>query len=109
MVNKKCIKAIEILKYILNQRGINIDKIAIFGSYAKGKQKKGSDIDIIIVSKDFEDKDIFERISTVRGLHGELVKKINMPADIMYYSPAEWKKGSSLIIQQAKEKGQIYT
>ena len=109
MAKRKNIKAVNILKELVKQRGMALDKIVVFGSYARGEEKKGSDIDIIIVSRDFEGKDIFDRVEIASGLHRELVEKTMMPADIMYYSPTEWEQGNSLIINQAKEEGIVYT
>ena len=109
MAKRKFIRVIRILKDLTRQKGIDVDRIVVFGSYARGEEKKGSDIDIIIVSRDFEGKDIFDRVEIASGLHRELVEKTMMPADIMYYSPTEWEQGNSLIINQAKEEGFIYT
>jgi predicted nucleotidyltransferase len=109
MAKRKFIRTISILKDLTRQKGVDVDKIVVFGSYARGEEKKGSDIDIIIVSRNFEGKDIFERVEIASGLHRELVEKTMMPADIMYYSPTEWGKGNSLIINQAKEEGIVYT
>jgi len=96
-----------ILKELLEQRGIVIDKIVIFGSYAKGKEKEDSDIDIIIVSKDFRDKSIFERVELTTGVGLELVRRTKKLFDIMYYSDKEWEKGSSLTINAAKDEGVV--
>lgn len=109
MAKKKHIKALSILKNLIIQRGITIERIVIFGSYARGEEKKGSDIDIIVVSRDFEGKDIFEKVEIASGLHRELVERTMMPADIMYYSPTEWEEGNSIIIDMAKEEGIVYT
>ena len=107
MVKRKIIKAVKTLEGFLKERGIDIYKIVVFGSYASGKETKESDLDIIVVSKNFEKKDIFERVELVRGIHRELVEKYTVPMDMMYYSPTEWKNGSSLIINAAKEQGQV--
>ncbi|MEA2041826.1 MAG: nucleotidyltransferase domain-containing protein [Bacteroidota bacterium] len=49
--------------------GIHIDKALLFGSYAKGKQHKFSDIDIALISKQF----------TLNFLHNnKLTSKINI-------------------------------
>lgn len=109
MAKRKNIKTINILKELVKQRGMDVDRIVIFGSYARGEEKKGSDIDIIIVSRDFEGKDIFERVEITSGIHRELVERIMKPVDIMYYSPTEWEKSNSLIMNQAKEEGVVYT
>ena len=107
MAERKIVKAVKILEKLFQKRGIEIYKIVVFGSYAKGKEKKESDLDIIVVSENFEGKDIFEKVKLVSGIHRELVEKIIMPVDIMYYSPTEWEKGSSLIINAAREEGEV--
>lgn len=95
-------KAVETIKKLLKLRGIDTYKIVVFGSYAKGIPKKDSDLDIIVVSKDFEDKDIFKRVELVNGIHSELVDIIRLPVDLLYYSVSEWKKGNSLILSSVK-------
>jgi len=52
----------------LRENNISIENAYLFGSYAKGKNRKWSDIDIAIVSKAFEgnrikDKDKIRRIT----------------------------------------------
>ena len=48
--SKKIIKKIEENKESLQKYGV--EKIGIFGSFLKGKQKKKSDIDILVVLKE---------------------------------------------------------
>jgi len=68
MVNKEIIGIKETLLNLFQKKGIKITKIAIFGSYAKGRQKVDSDIDIIIVSPDFRNEDIFEKVELTTGI-----------------------------------------
>lgn len=93
------------LPRLLQQRGIDTEKIVIFGSYAKGNQKPDGDIDIMVISSDFRDRDIFEKVELTNGIHRQLVKMTKKAVDIMYYSDLEWKRGHSLIITAAKEDG----
>jgi predicted nucleotidyltransferase len=47
-----------IMKYVEEvAKKYEIDAIILFGSYAKGNNTEDSDIDIAIISKDFEDID----------------------------------------------------
>ncbi|MCD6471787.1 nucleotidyltransferase domain-containing protein [Candidatus Aerophobetes bacterium] len=78
MVKREVVKAVKILEKLLRERGIKIYKIVVFGSYAKGKEKKESDLDIIVVSDNFEGKNIFEKVKLVSGIHRKLVEKIIM-------------------------------
>jgi len=106
MLAKDIEKLREILLASFQERGINAEKIVIFGSCVKDrKSRKDSDVDLVIVSKDFRNKDIFERIELARGVHRKLVAEIMKPFDIMYYSDEEWKKRKSLIINTAKNEG----
>ena len=45
----------------LGELGVDVSQIILYGSYAKGKPKDYSDIDIAVVSPTFEKLDIFKR------------------------------------------------
>ena len=107
MVKREIIKIKNILIELLESRGIDTEKIVIFGSYVKGEEKKDSDIDIIIVSRDFRNKNIFERVEITRGIHRKLIEEVMKPFDIIYNSDEEWERGHSLIINEAKEEGEV--
>jgi predicted nucleotidyltransferase len=107
MAKKEIIKLKKVLSKALKDKGISVSQIILFGSSAKGKAREDSDIDIIIVSKDFRNKDIFEKAELTRGIHRELVKQIMRPFDILYYSDVDWRIGHSLIIHAAKIDGQV--
>lgn len=42
----------EFVKRIKKDYGDKIEKIILFGSYARGEAKEGSDIDVLIITKD---------------------------------------------------------
>jgi len=109
MSERKNIKTwiVKILKQMFQERGLSLDKIVIFGSLAKGMQREDSDIDIIIVSKDFRKKSIFERVELIAGVGRELVRRTKKPIDMLFISDQEWDKGNSLVINAAKKEGQI--
>jgi len=100
-------RIVKILRQMFQERGLSLDKIVIFGSLARGKQSQDSDIDIIIVSKDFRKKSIFERVDLIAGIGRELVRRTKKPYDILFYSDQEWEKGNSLVINAAKKEGHI--
>jgi predicted nucleotidyltransferase len=92
-----------ILEKLLAQKEISADKIVVFGSRSRGNYQPDSDIDIIIISRNFEKKGIFERVAMASGIHRQLVKKINIPVDLLYFSPSEWEKGDSLIAASVRQ------
>lgn len=56
-------KIIEIIKKFANEAvidKINISEIILFGSYAKGNYNEWSDIDIAVISSDFEGIRLFD-------------------------------------------------
>ncbi len=95
------------LEKLLQERGIVMDKIVVFGSFIRGGFGQESDIDIIIVSPDFRNKGIFERVKLTTGIGRELVKRFKRPFDLIYYSDVEWEKKNFLLINEAKEYGEV--
>lgn len=93
------------LRQLLKEKGINTDKIVVFGSFGRGTENKESDIDLVIVSKTFRDKSFLERIELTTGVGRKLVKSFRKPFDLMFYSDLEWEEGGSLVIHAAKQEG----
>lgn len=53
----------EIRRFIKRvKRDIDIEKVILFGSYAEGKQREWSDIDLAVISDDFKKMNHFERM-----------------------------------------------
>jgi len=89
------------------QKGISVSKIIMFGSSVTGRKHRDSDIDIIVISKDFRNTTIFERTDLTSGVGWELVKQTKKPFDVLYFSDREWRTGNSLIINAAKKSGSV--
>ncbi|HHT9121064.1 MAG TPA: nucleotidyltransferase domain-containing protein [Candidatus Hypogeohydataceae bacterium YC41] len=49
-------------KQKLEAMGIKVKKIILFGSYASGKAREDSDIDLVVISNNFRDMDLWERL-----------------------------------------------
>lgn len=60
-------KAIDAYYHLLTTSGIQVDKVILFGSYAKGSAEKWSDLDLCIVSPQFG-KDRFDEGVTLARL-----------------------------------------
>lgn len=100
--------AIKYLKNLLEKKGLEIDKIILFGSYARGDYKEDSDIDVVVVSEAFKGKGIFEKAKLMGDVEWKLVEKYPIPLDIITMSPEDLKKGVSPTSQYAKEGEVIY-
>jgi len=79
-----------------------INKMLLFGSYSKGKQRKWSDIDLIIVSSKFKGKKSYKR---ARKLYDYW--NLDYPVDFLCYTPEEFNKlkNQITIVREAVEEG----
>ena len=77
-------------KYIQNLEllGITVQKVILFGSQARGIFKKESDIDIAVVSKDFEKMGLWEQAKYL----GRAARDLPYPIEALGFSPSQLKK-----------------
>lgn len=93
---------IEILhkfKEALEDSNIFVERLVLFGSYANGDWHEGSDIDVAVVSKSFEDKSYWERIEIL----SQAIYKVFEPIEAVAFSPDEWENSDRIIVQIARE------
>lgn len=76
--------------------GMGVERVILFGSYAKGHPREDSDIDLIVVSKDFEKMNIRERLEML----GIASARIMQPIQAKGYTPLE---------MESKEKDSFLT
>jgi len=89
--------AIRFLEQRLINSGLNISKIILFGSQAREQANEDSDIDIVIISEDFEDKEIFERCEMTKDAEIMTIREFMIPIDIITMTPDEFDSESSII------------
>jgi len=75
----------------LAANGLKDSRIALFGSALTGNMHSESDIDMIVVSKSFENKNIFERINMTVKAQLEVQRKYIIPMDILLKTPEEYE------------------
>jgi len=78
------------LKELLVKSGLNLDSIALFGSALRDELHEDSDIDLIIISSDFSNKDIFERSQMTMKAEIDTIKRFKVSMDILNLSPEEY-------------------
>lgn len=87
-MDKEITEIIERFKQSLEKLGVKTKKIIIFGSYAKGKAKKHSDIDVVVISDDFKNIDLFKRLEII-GI--ALAKaRVMEPVEALGYTEEEY-------------------
>lgn len=88
----------------LEQHGLHLSQVILYGSYATGRQHEGSDIDLIVVSEDFVGKNYLERLDLVEDALYELWE----PIEAVLMTPDEWEQGDSMIAQFARKGECVY-
>lgn len=83
-----------------------VDKMILFGSFARGDFRKDSDVDLIVVDKKFSKLGRFERGKGF-WISWHEKHKIPHPVDFIFYSPKEFEKLSKevSIVSEALREG----
>lgn len=88
------------------QKSISVQKIVLFGSYAYGEPHDGSDIDLLVVSKDFKGMDQVERVRLLMGIARQLDAMVDI--EVLGFTPQEFASISPLsTLSIAKTKGRV--
>ena len=88
----------------LESAGIRPEKILLYGSYAVGNWRPDSDIDLVVISEDFEGKSYWQRIDLLSAA----IYKVFQPIEAVAMTPQEWENGDSLIVDYARNGEVVY-
>lgn len=102
-MDKEIRSVIDKYKQGLETLGIRVKKIILYGSYASGNAKNESDIDLLVLSDDFEKMDLWERLS----LLGRARMGIKRPMEILGFTEEEFKaeQRGTFVGDEIKTKG----
>jgi len=78
--------------------------LIIFGSYAAGTYREGSDIDIVVISEDFAGKDYWKRIDVL----SDAIYEVFEPIEAIPFTPEEWESGRSDIVEYSRKGEVVY-
>ncbi len=104
-MDKKISKALKEFKAALAALGIRVSRLILFGSYATGETKEGSDIDVAVISDDFKGMNLLQRLETIGLAFAKA--KIMEPIEAIGYTEEEFtSKGKGTFIgDEVKSKG----
>jgi len=97
---KKVIKEVEDFIGILESEKVPIDSMYIFGSYAKGKQRKWSDIDVCVISPRFGNA-----WKAMLYLWEKRPKDCGLTIEPVGYSPKDFAEDPSPFVYEIKKYG----
>ena len=72
----------------LENRGIHVERVILYGSYAKGMAKSYSDVDLVIISKDLAKWPPIERLQML----SRATLHVDAPLEVLGYTPQEIKE-----------------
>ncbi len=101
MVERAIIKIIEQFVNALGKEGIKVDKVILYGSYTLERQRKYSDIDVAIVSRDFGKDPVEEGMQLFRIAGGIDPRIEPVPISLESYEKDTWIP----LIYEIREKG----
>jgi predicted nucleotidyltransferase len=88
----------------IEARGINIDKLILYGSYPRGDYREGSHIDLILISEDFKNHDYWSRIDIL----SEAIYDVFAPIEVVGFTPEEWNNQTSPLYDYAEQGVILY-
>lgn len=91
----------KIIKQI--KKDYNPEKIILFGSFAYGRPKENSDVDLIVIKKTKERA--IKRMMRMAG-----IVKSSLGTDILVYTPREWNaalKEGNFFVKEIADNGKI--
>lgn len=104
MANKTIVKAIQKYLQYVREQGIPVSYGVLFGSYAKGKAHKWSDVDLLVVSPKYDRKRTTKDYENLWMYASRTDNRIEpIPVGEKQYKEDD----SSLIIEVARREGQI--
>ena len=84
------LEIIAFMQHVLVKHGVTPCHIALFGSFLHGNNHAESDLDMIIISEAFEEKDYDQRIYMTIEPQKEVMKRFLVPMDILLKTPQEY-------------------
>lgn len=96
---------LSVVRHYINilSRYIEIQEAYLFGSYVKGTWLKSSDIDLVIVSRDFKELKFLERLELLYGIQWR--NNITPFIEVIPLTPEEFieRRDRSAVLRDAKK------
>jgi len=98
------LKIIHRFKKAVESRDVTIKQIILFGSFKDGTFREDSDIDLVVISDDFDGMDYWQRIDIL----SEAIYEVFEPIEAVAITPDEWNRRESLVVDYARNGEVVY-
>ena len=78
----------------LDLNGIRVARAILFGSFAQGRMREWSDIDVALISRDYRPTDFRQRVRI-----GLICQDVDVRMETVVYRPEDFRKGEPLAME----------
>jgi len=100
---RKLMRVLDYLHEQLEESGIRVSRIILFGSQVKKTAVNDSDIDVVIVSDNFRRKDLWKRTEMLKSPVVNTIDKFIVPLDVIPMTCEELESEGSIIAGYARK------
>ena len=90
-MDQRIVDTVERLKRSLEDLGVHVRTVVLFGSHVAGTAGEHSDIDLAVISQDFQGMDLRERLETLGRALARA--RIMEPVEALAYTQGEYEAG----------------
>ncbi len=83
--------------------GGQLDSVYLYGSYARGDNKEGSDLDVLVVLNNFQRR--AAEIRRISELIGDLSLDFDVTVSPLFMRASEWKANELPLLRNVKKEG----
>ena len=104
MDKKAALRILARFRDSIESQHVKVDKLILYGSYAIGANREGSDIDVVVISTDFAGKDYWQRTDIL----SQAIYDVFEPIEAIALTPEEWENRESAIVDYARNGEIVY-
>jgi predicted nucleotidyltransferase len=104
MDKKSVLEIVHRFRKAVESRNVTIKQIILFGSFKDGNFREDSDIDLVVISDDFDGMDYWQRID----LLSEAIYEVFEPIEAVAMTSPEWYRGESSVVEYARNGEVVY-